>query len=137
MPVDWVVSAVERFGFARGQLVREIGCADDADREVRGRVEAITGRSLTGSGGHRCPDGLLVWLRAGEGDPVQVLLGCGEAMTARSRLWVLTPKVDRPGHLDPLAVVDAAGRAGLHRVGRVDVFDDWNATGLRLFRGQR
>ncbi|MFC8045522.1 DUF3052 family protein [Nocardia sp. NPDC057353] len=137
MPVEWLVSAVERFGFARGQVVREIGYAEDADRELRGRVEAITGRVLTGPGGTRCPDGLLVWLRADGTDPVELLLGCGEAMTPRTRLWVLTPKVDRPGHLDPLAVVDAAGRAGLNWVGRVDVFDDWNATGLRLFRRQR
>lgn len=129
-----VATAVSRFEFDRGQLVREIGYDTDVDPEVRQRIEAITGRRLAGPECPRCPDGLLVWLRAGSADPVDLLLGCGEAMTRRTRLWVLTPKVDRPGHLPPAEVAAAARRAGLTCVRRVDVFDDWNAIGLRLPR---
>lgn len=126
------IAVVVRFGFRPGQVVREVGYGTDADEPFRAEVEAVTGAAMTGSSTLSAPDILLVWWRAADGDLEDRLLSCAEAMAPRTRLWLLTPTAARPGHLDGRLVAEAAARAGLATVGRVEVSGDWNAVGMRL-----
>ena len=45
-------------------------------------------------------------------------------------IWILTPKVGRPGHVEPSDIQDAAPTAGLSQTSTLAVASDWTATCL-------
>ncbi|MEV0355048.1 DUF3052 family protein [Nocardia sp. NPDC050697] len=132
MVTDPVLVAAVRLEFSRGQRVRELGYGPDADQRLRSEIEAIIGRGLAHRDYLHTPQALLVWHRAADGDLAEVLLSCAEAMTGSTPLWLLTPGIDRPGHVCAVIVTEAAERAGLLIATRVDVLDDWDVTGMCL-----
>jgi hypothetical protein len=80
---------------------------------------------------------VLLWWRDGDGDLVDALLGALTDLAKGGAVWLLTPKVGRPRHVDPSEVSDAAPTAGLATTTTAAVSGEWTATRLVAPRGAR
>jgi len=45
-------------------------------------------------------------------------------------IWLLTPKVGRPGHVEPSDIAEAAPTAGLQATSTINAAPDWQGTRL-------
>ena len=75
-------------------------------------------------------DSVLLWWRENDGDLVDALVDSLTDLVAGGEIWLLTPKVGRPGTVDPADVAEAAPVAGLSTTTTVPVSQDWSATRL-------
>ena len=124
-----------RLGFTAGQAVLEIGWDEDADEDVRVAVETCTGGELLdpdslGSGHAEAVDAVLMWWRDGDGDLVDALVDALTDLTDGGFVWLFTPKVGRPGYVEPGDVADAAPTAGLSTTTSLSGAPAWSATKL-------
>ncbi|MDR1153067.1 MAG: DUF3052 domain-containing protein, partial [Bifidobacteriaceae bacterium] len=56
----------ERFGFASGQWVQELGYDDDVDFDLRDAIEELTGTDLVDEDWGDVADATIVWWRDGD-----------------------------------------------------------------------
>lgn len=120
-------------GFAPGQVVQEFYVDDDADQELRSRVEAETGSALVDPEYGDVVDGAIVWWRADdaeEEDLADLLVDALSNLDDGGLIWVLIPKPGRPGSVPVADVEDAAKVAGLHSTSAASVGPQW--AGIRL-----
>ena len=75
-------------------------------------------------------DCVLLWWRENDGDLVDALVDSLTDLVAGGEIWLLTPKVGRPGTVDPADVAEAAPVAGLSTTTTAPVSQDWSATRL-------
>ncbi|MFD3537325.1 DUF3052 domain-containing protein [Streptomyces sp. NPDC058664] len=116
-------------GFSRGLVVQELGQDDDVDDGLRESVEEAIGGSLVDDDHQGAVDVVLLWLREGDGDLVDILTEAAVPLAADGHIWVLTPKTGKPGHLEPGEIGEAAPAAGLSRTGTVAA-GAWTASRL-------
>jgi hypothetical protein len=119
-----------RLGLSAGQVVQELGWDEDADDGLRASVEDVTGTELVDEGHDEVVDVVLLWWRDGDGDLVDGLMDSLTDLDDDGVVWLLTPKIGSPGHVDPGDVADAAPTAGLTTSSSVTVSQDWSATKL-------
>jgi hypothetical protein len=117
-------------GFAPGELILEMGIGNDVDQSLRDSIAEITGQSLIEGNTDEVVDGVLLWFRDDDGDLVDELMDAMTYLSETGPIWVLTPKVGRPGHVEPSDIQDAAPIAGLSQTSTLAVAQDWNATRL-------
>ncbi|WP_115727426.1 DUF3052 domain-containing protein [Actinomyces culturomici] len=120
-------------GFAPGQVVQEFYVDDDADQELRSRVEEETGSALVDPDYGDVVDGAIVWWRADdaeEEDLADLLVDALSNLDDGGLIWVLIPKPGRPGSVPVADVEDAAKVAGLHSTSAASVGPQW--AGIRL-----
>jgi hypothetical protein len=117
-------------GFKKGDLILEVGRADDCDLIVRERVCEITGTAFLDGDSHEVVDGVIIWWRDGDGDLFDELMDGLTYLTQSGPMWVLTPKVGREGHVEPSDIQDAAPIAGLSVTSTISIAHDWSATRL-------
>jgi hypothetical protein len=122
-------SMAQRLGFSAGQAVLEIGYDVDCDASLRDAIEAVTGAPLIDDE-EDAVDVVVLWWREDDGDLVDALVDALVSLVGGGTIWLLTPKVGRPGHVDPADIADAAPTAGLAATTTVSVSPDW--TGSRL-----
>ena len=96
-----------RLGFTVGTVVQELGWDNDTDDDLRVAIEDAIDADMV--------DGLV--------DALTDLVGGGS-------IWLLTPKVGRPGAVDPSDIAEAAPIAGLSQTTTAAVSKDWSATRL-------
>ena len=123
-------SAAGRLGFTSGQVVQELGWADDVDQELRAAVEAATGTELVDEDYDDVTDGVLVWWRDGDGDLTDALVDAQAVLDDGGQIWLLTPKAGRAGHVGHSDIEEAATTAGLHATSTFAIASDWSATRL-------
>ena len=119
-----------RLGVAQGDLVLEVGYDVDCDEELRAAIKAITGTEFLHSDIHEVVDAVILWWRDGDGDLVDELMDALTYLTETGPIWVLTPKLGRPGHVESSDIQDAAPIAGLSQTSTVSVAQDWAGTRL-------
>lgn len=119
-----------RLGVAQGDLVLEVGYDVDCDDELRAAIQAITGTDFLGSDIHEVVDAVILWWREGDGDLVDELVDALTYLSETGPIWVLTPKLGRPNHVEPSDIQDAAPTAGLSQTSTIPLAKDW--TGTRL-----
>lgn len=119
-----------RLGFAQGDLLMEVGYGKDVDEQLRSDIEKITGTSLLPSDAQEVVDGVIMWWRDGDGDLVDDLVDALTYLTENGPIWLLTPKMGRPGHVEPSDIQDAAPTAGLSQTQTLPIASDWTATRL-------
>lgn len=119
-----------RLGFAKGQVVQELGWDEDCDDELRGAIEELTGNELVDEDFDDVVDAVLLWWRDDDGDLVDALVDSLTDLVGGGAIWLLTPKVGRPGAVDPADVAESAPIAGLSTTTTVAVGREW--TGTRL-----
>ena len=120
----------DRLGFKAGMVVQELGWDQDTDDELRVSIEdAIDADMVDGDYGN-VVDAVLLWWRDSDGDLVDGLVDALTDLVGGGVIWLLTPKVGRPGAVDPADIAEAAPIAGLAQTTTAAVSKDWAATRL-------
>lgn len=117
-------------GIKEGDFILEVGRGDDCDITVRAELWAITGREFIVEPVQDVVDAVLIWWRDGDGDLVDELMDSLRYLSSSGAIWVLTPKVNRKGHVQPSDIQDAAPVAGLSQTSTLSIAPDWAATRL-------
>jgi hypothetical protein len=119
-----------RLGLRPGMVVQELGWDRDVDDEVRRAVESVTGAELVDEDHGDVVDAVLLWWRDDDGDLVDALVDALTDLADGGVIWLCTPKVGRPGHVDPSDVAESAPTAGLSTTTSLTIGPDWAATKL-------
>lgn len=122
--------AGDRLGFKPGMVVQELGWDNDTDDELRVAIEdAIDADMVDGDYGN-VVDAVVLWWRADDGDLVDGLVDSLTDLVGGGVIWLLTPKVGRPGSVDASDIAEAAPIAGLSQTTAASVSKDWQASRL-------
>lgn len=120
----------DRLGITAGMVVQELGWDNDVDDDLRISVEdTIDGDMVDGDYGN-VVDVVLLWWRDDDGDLVDGLVDALTDLVGGGAIWLLTPKVGRPGAVDPADIAEAAPIAGLSQTTTAAASKDWSATRL-------
>jgi hypothetical protein len=110
--------------------VQELGWDEDTDDALCTAIEdAIDADMVDGDYGN-VVDAVLLWWRDEDGDLVDGLVDALTDLVGGGAIWLLTPKVGRPGAVDPADIAEAAPIAGLSQTITAAVSNDWTATRL-------
>lgn len=134
-PAD--VDLARRLGIAAGQVVQEFGWDDDVDEALRDAVQATAGSALEDEDSIEVADAVLLWFRDGDGDLVDVLMDSLTNLGDGGVVWLLTPKLGRPDHVEPGDIEEAAPTAGLHATSSISACPDWSGTRLASPKGRK
>ena len=125
-----VQDAGTRLGLKAEMVVQELGWDEDVDDHLRIQVEdAIDGDMVDGDYGN-VVEAVLLWWRDDDGDLVDGLVDSLTDLVEGGFIWLMTPKVGRPGAVDAADVAEAAEIAGLATTITAGVSSDWTATRL-------
>ncbi|CAN2217984.1 Protein of unknown function DUF3052 [Candidatus Nanopelagicaceae bacterium] len=122
-------------GFAKGELVLEVGYGPDCDDALREQIKAIVGTEFLEGSTTDVVDAVLLWFREDDGDLVDELMDAMTYLSETGPIWVLTPKMGRDGHVEPSDIQDAAPTCGLSQTSNIAVAKDWTATRLVARKG--
>ena len=117
-------------GFAKDDLILEVGHDSDCDSTIRDQIMAITGTAFLEGSTSDVVDGVLLWWRDGDGDLVDELMDGLTYLSETGPIGVLNPKAGRAGHVEPSDIQDAAPIAGLSQTSTIALAGDWAATRL-------
>ncbi len=130
-------SPAARLGFKPEMVVQELGWDDDVDDELRREIEDLLGAEMVDGDVGDVVDGVVLWWRDGDGDLPDALVDSLTDLAEGGTIWLLTPKVGRPGHVDPSDIHEAAPVAGLSTTSTQTACADWAATKLVSPRSSR
>ena len=120
----------ERLGLSKGMVVQELGWDNDTDDALRVAIEdAIDADMVDGDYGN-VVDAVVLWFRDDDGDLVDSLVDALTDLVGGGAIWLLTPRIGRPGSVDLNYVSKAAPVAGLAQTTTATVSKDWAATRL-------
>ena len=119
-----------RLGFAPDTVIQELGWDEDVDEELRQAIESQCGSELVDGETSEAVDGVILWWREGDGDLVDALLDSLHDLAEGGSVWLLTPKVGRPGYVSGADIVEAAPIAGLSTTTTSSATPEWSATKL-------
>lgn len=120
----------DKLGLTRGMVVQELGWDDDTDDALRVNIEdAIDADMVDGDYGN-VVDSVVLWWRDDDGDLVDGLVDALADLEGGGAIWLLTPRVGRPGSVDAADIAEAAPVAGLAQTTTATVSKDWQATRL-------
>src|SRR3954447_9448555 len=120
----------DRLGIKAGMVVQELGWDEDTDDGLRIAVEDAIDADMVDADHGNVVDMVLLWWRADDGDLVDGLVDALGDITGGGTIWLLSPKIGRPGSVDAADVTEAAQVAGLAQTTSVSVSADWHATRL-------
>ena len=111
-------------------VIQELGWDNDTDDELRVAIEdAIDADMVDGDYGN-VVEAVIYWWRDDDGDLVDALMDSLTDLVGGGVVWLLTPKVGRPGAVDPADIAEAAEIAGLANTTTAGVSKDWTASRL-------
>ena len=120
----------DRLGLKPGMVVQELGWDEDVDDSVREMIENAIDADLVDGDHGDVVDVVFLWWRDDDGDLVDALVDSLTDLVGGGAIWLLTPKVGRPGAVDASDVAEAAPIAGLSTTTTVAVGKEWTATRL-------
>ena len=132
-----VQGAGARMGFGPGSVVQELGWDEDVDDGLRVEIEDAIDADLVDGDYGNVVDAVIYWWRDDDGDLVDGLMDSLTDLVGGGVIWLLTPKVGRPGAVDPADIAEAAPIAGLATTTTARVSKDWAATRLVRPKGNR
>lgn len=121
--------AADAMGFALGQLVQELGWEDDVDEDLRDDIMDAIDADLVDTA-DEAVDAVLLWWRAADGDVADGLVDALTDLSPSGTIWLLTPKVGKPGHVEAVDIAEGAVTAGLALTKTVNVSPTWSASRL-------
>ncbi len=127
----------ERLGIKPGQVVQEIGYAEDCDEQLREAIAQHKDVELVDDSYDDVVDAVLLWWRDGDGDLVDALVDALTPLADGGYIWLLTPKAGRDGQVEPSEIGEAAPTAGLSQTSSVSAGRDWLATRLVAPKARR
>ena len=123
-------AVADRLGLKPGMVVQELGWDEDVDDDVRVSIEDAIDADLVDGDYGDVVDAVVLWWREGDGDLTDALMDALTDLTGGGVIWLLTPKVGRPGAVDAADITEAAPIAGLAVTTTTSVSKDWTATRL-------
>ena len=112
-------------GLAPGLIVQELGWDSDVDESFRNVVmDTVDGDLVEET--DDAVDVVLLWWRSDDGDVVDGLFDALRDLSNGGVLWLLTPKVGRPGHVSSADLQEGAVTAGLALTTSVSVSKSWS-----------
>jgi hypothetical protein len=117
-------------GLKPGMVIQELGWDDDTDDELRESVEDLIDADMVDGDYGNVVDAVLLWWREDDGDLVDGLVDALTDLVGGGAIWLLTPKVGRPGSVDAADIAEAAPVAGLSQTTTAAVSKEWQATRL-------
>ena len=112
-------------GLAPGLVVQELGWDSDVDESFRNDVmDTVDGDLIEET--DEAVDLVLLWWRSDDGDVVDGLFDALRDLSNGGVLWLLTPKVGRPGHVSSADLQEGAVTAGLALTTSVSVSKSWS-----------
>ena len=127
----------ERLGIKPGQVVQEIGYADDCDEQLRDAIAQQRDVELVGEDYDDVVDAVLLWWRDGDGDLFEALVDALTPLADGGYIWLLTPKPGRANYVEPSEIGEAAPTAGLSQTSSLSAGRDWLGTRLVAPRARR
>jgi Protein of unknown function (DUF3052) len=127
----------DRLGIKPGQVVQEIGYAEDCDEQLRDAVVHLKDVELVGEDYDDVVDVVLLWWRDGDGDLVDALVDALTPLADGGYIWLLTPKPGRANYVEPSEIGEAAPTAGLSQTSSMSAGRDWLGTRLVAPRARR
>lgn len=129
-PNHAVNPAAARLGIQPGEVVQELGWDEDVDEELRSAIAEAIGGDLVDEDYDDVVDTVLLWHRDFDGDLVDNLVDALTSLADGGRIWLLTPKSGRDGHVEPSEIGEAAPTAGLSATSSISAATDWAGTRL-------
>ena len=123
-------SAGDRLGLTPGMVVQELGWDNDTDDDLRVAIEDVIDADMVDGDYGNVVDAVLLWWRDDDGDLVDGLVDALTDLVGGGSIWLLTPKVGRPGSVEAADIAEAAPIAGLAQTTTAAVSRDWQATRL-------
>jgi hypothetical protein len=120
----------DRLGLKPGMVVQELGWDEDVDDHIRMEIENVLDADLVDGNHGDVVDAVLLWWRDDDGDLVDALVDSLTDLAGGGAIWLLTPKIGRPGAVDPAEVAEAGPIAGLSTTTTVALGKEWTATKL-------
>jgi hypothetical protein len=111
-------------------VVQELGWDDDTDDNLRLAIEDCIDADLVDGDVGNVVDAVILWWRADDGDLVDGLVDALTDLVGGGAIWLLTPKIGRPGAVEAADITEAAPIAGLAQTTTAAVSKDWTATRL-------
>lgn len=110
---------------APGLVVQELGWDADVDEDFRSEVmDAVEGDLVEET--DDAVDVVLLWWRSEDGDVVDGLFDALRDLSSSGVLWLLTPRVGKPGHVAQADLQEGAVTAGLALTSSVSVSKFWS-----------
>ncbi|PKQ30928.1 MAG: DUF3052 domain-containing protein [Actinobacteria bacterium HGW-Actinobacteria-2] len=129
-------SAAAVLGFSPGSAVQELGWDSDVDDALRTALLDVLGEDFVYEA-VEAVDVVLLWWREEDGDLGDGLVDALTDLSSTGHIWLLTPRVGRPGYVEPSDLADAALTAGLALANSANVSKDWQAQKLVRPKGVR
>ena len=129
-PAAQNADVADRLGFKPGHVIQEFGWDNDTDDDLRVQIEDCIDADMVDGDYGNVVDSVLLWWRDDDGDLVDALVDSLTDLVGGGVIWLLTPKVGRPGSVDPADIAEAAPIAGLSQTTTASVSKDWTATRL-------
>ncbi|MCL2471117.1 MAG: DUF3052 domain-containing protein [Propionibacteriaceae bacterium] len=107
-------------------VVQELGWDEDVDDDFRQAVMEIIDSDLLEESTDSV-DAVLLWLREDDGDVMDLLIDSLTDLSQSGFLWVLTPKIGRPGQVAQSDLAEGVLAAGLCLTTSASVSKDWSA----------
>lgn len=128
-------SGIDQLGLHKGMVVQELGWDDDVDQDLRDEImDAIDGELIEDA--VEAVDVVLLWHRD-DGDVADSLVDALRDLADTGWICVMTPKIGRPGYVDPADIDEGATTAGLALTSAFEVCLDWQARKVVRPRGRR
>ncbi|SYZ32471.1 DUF3052 domain-containing protein [Propionibacterium australiense] len=108
-----------------GMVVQELGWDDDVDEDLRADIMDEIDADLI-EDAVEAVDAVILWQRD-DTDVADALVDALRDLSDTGYIWLLTPKIGRPGYVKPIDVSEGASVAGLTATGVVEVSPDWQA----------
>lgn len=128
---------LDKAGFSQGMVVQELGWDEDVDDDLRIAIEDAIDNELIEEA-VEAVDAVVLWWREDDGDVTDGVVDALTDLGDHGFVWVLTPKVGRPEHVDPADLSEAAATAGLSQTSTAsNISEDWTAIKLVRPKGGR
>jgi hypothetical protein len=126
---------VEQLKLAPGMIVQELGWDEDVDADLRDAIMDVIESDLV-EDAVEAVDVVLLWQRD-DADVADSLVDALRDLGDSGYIWLLTPKLGRPGYVSPSDISEGVTVAGLSLTTTVDVSPDWQARKVVRPRGSR
>lgn len=121
---------VSSLGISPSSVVLEIGYDTDCANDVRDAFIEASGNALVDEDYAEPVDAVLVWFRLDDDDLVELLMDAIAPLTENGVIWLMTPKPQQDGHVEPADIADAAPSAGLQVTKTLSASKTWQGTRL-------
>lgn len=129
-------SGADLLGLNTDMVVQELGWDEDVDQTLRDDIMDIIDADMVEEAVETV-DVVILWWRDEDGDVMDGLVDAMPDLSDDGYIWLLTPKVGRPGYIDAASVQEGVTVAGLALTTTANVAPDWLATKVVRPKGTR